>query len=142
MGSGAVGHLVACGLRRWWAVELKVSDLQQPEVHWAIVNLIGNASHNRTIPVPDWVKDLIDKLPQFGEDLDLKDLQEGDAFGALLREARSAKKSFGTWLGSMQERPASRGEALSVHTGQRPRGSARLRYSPESRGIIHGSQYP
>jgi len=52
--------LVACGLRRHEAVELNVSDLQQREDHWAIVDFIGQASHIRTIPVPDWVKDLID----------------------------------------------------------------------------------
>jgi site-specific recombinase XerD len=52
--------LVACGLRRHEAVELNVLDLQQREDHWAIVDLIGKASHIRTIPVPDWVKNLID----------------------------------------------------------------------------------
>jgi site-specific recombinase XerD len=52
--------LLACGLRRHEAVELEVSDLQQWEDHWAIVDLIGKASHIRTIPVPDWVKDLND----------------------------------------------------------------------------------
>jgi integrase len=39
---------------------LNVSHLQQREDHWAIVDLIGKAAHIRTIPVPDWVKDLID----------------------------------------------------------------------------------
>jgi site-specific recombinase XerD len=52
--------LVACGLRRHEAVELNVSHLQQREDHWAIVDLIGKAAHIRTIPVPDWVKELID----------------------------------------------------------------------------------
>jgi site-specific recombinase XerD len=52
--------LLACGLRRHEAVELKVSDLQQREKHWAIVDMIGMASHIRTIPVSDWVKDLVD----------------------------------------------------------------------------------
>ncbi len=56
----ALAILVACGLRRHEAVELSVSDLQQREDHWAIVELISKASHIRTIPVPDWVKDLID----------------------------------------------------------------------------------
>jgi len=55
-----LGILLACGLRRQEAVDLNVSDLQQREDHWAIVDLIGKASHIRTIPVPDWVKDLID----------------------------------------------------------------------------------
>ena len=52
--------LVACGLRRHEAVGLSVSDLQQREDHWGIVDLIGKASHIRTIPVPDWVKSLLD----------------------------------------------------------------------------------
>ena len=52
--------LLACGLRRKEVVGLKISDLQQREDHWAIVDLIGKASHIRTIPVPDWVKELID----------------------------------------------------------------------------------
>ena len=45
--------LVACGLRRHEAVELNVSDLQQREDHWAIVDLIGKASHIRTIRMPN-----------------------------------------------------------------------------------------
>jgi integrase len=53
--------LVACGLRRHEAVALNVSDLQQREDHWEIVDLIGKAaSHIRTIPRPDWVKNLVD----------------------------------------------------------------------------------
>lgn len=51
--------LVACGLRRHEAAELDASDLQQREDHWAIVDLIGKASPIRTIPVPDWVKNLV-----------------------------------------------------------------------------------
>lgn len=56
--------LVACGLRRHEAVELNTSHLQQREDHWAIVDLNGKASHIRTIPVPDWVKDLVDNWLQ------------------------------------------------------------------------------
>jgi hypothetical protein len=52
--------LVACGLRRQEPVELNVSRSQQREDHWAIVDLIGKAAHIRTIPAPDWVKDLIE----------------------------------------------------------------------------------
>ncbi len=52
--------LVACGLRRHEAVELNISHLQQREDHWAIVDLVGKAAHIRTIPVPVWVKDLIE----------------------------------------------------------------------------------
>jgi integrase len=47
--------LLACGLRRNEAANLRVEDLQQREDHWAIVDLVGKAGHIRTIPMPDWV---------------------------------------------------------------------------------------
>jgi site-specific recombinase XerD len=52
--------LLACGLRRHEAVELSFSHLQQREQHWAIVDLIGKAGHMRTVPMPDWVKQMLD----------------------------------------------------------------------------------
>src|SRR5436309_15526327 len=51
---------LCCGLWPHKVVELNVSDLQQREDHWAIVDLIGQASHLRTIPVPECVKKLVD----------------------------------------------------------------------------------
>ena len=47
--------LLACGLRRHEAVNLRVEHLQQREEHWAIVDLVGKAGHIRTVPMPDWV---------------------------------------------------------------------------------------
>ena len=52
--------LLACGLRRHEVVELTFDHLQQREEHWAIVDLIGKAGHVRTIPVPDWVRRVLD----------------------------------------------------------------------------------
>src|ERR1700693_2267304 len=52
--------LLACGLRRHEAVELNFSHLQQREQHWAIVDLVGKAGHPRTVPAPDWVKQVLD----------------------------------------------------------------------------------
>ena len=52
--------LLACGLRRHEAVELNFSHLQQREQHWAIVDLMGKAGHIRTVPMPDWVKAVLD----------------------------------------------------------------------------------
>jgi integrase len=49
--------LLACGLRRHEAVALRLDHLQQREEHWAIVDLVGNGGHVRTVPVPDWVRD-------------------------------------------------------------------------------------
>ena len=53
--------LLACGIRRHEAVELNFSHIQQREEHWAIVDLKGKAGHTRTIPMPAWVKNLLDQ---------------------------------------------------------------------------------
>ena len=47
--------LLACGLRRHEAANLRVEDLQRREDHWAIVDLVGKGRHVRTVPMPDWV---------------------------------------------------------------------------------------
>lgn len=56
--------LFACGLRRHEAVSLEVRHVQQREDHWAIIDLHGKAGHVRTVPVPDWVKALLDRWTQ------------------------------------------------------------------------------
>ncbi len=55
-----VGLLLGCGLRRSEAVSLRLDQLQRREDHWVIVDLVGKAGRLRTVPVPDWCKDLID----------------------------------------------------------------------------------
>jgi site-specific recombinase XerD len=56
--------LLACGLRRHEAVELNFGHIQQREEHWAIVDLKGKAGHTRTIPMPGWVKNVVDQWIQ------------------------------------------------------------------------------
>ncbi len=56
-----VALLLGCGLRRSEVVSLNVADIQKREDHWAIVDLVGKAGHVRTVPVPDWVKNAIDR---------------------------------------------------------------------------------
>ena len=53
--------LLGCGLRRRELAELTLDHLQQREDHWAVVDLIGKAGHMRTVPVPDWVKQIADE---------------------------------------------------------------------------------
>ena len=53
--------LLGCGLRRRELAELTLDHLQQREDHWAVVDLIGKAGHIRTVPVPDWVKQITDE---------------------------------------------------------------------------------
>ena len=52
--------LLACGVRRHEAVQLDFGHIQQREEHWAIVDLKGKAGHTRTIPMPSWVKCILD----------------------------------------------------------------------------------
>ena len=56
--------LLACGLRRPEAVELNFGHIQQREEHWAIDDLKGKAGHTSTIPMPGWVKNILDQWPQ------------------------------------------------------------------------------
>ena len=44
--------------------ELNFGHIQQREEHWAIVDLKGKAGHIRTIPVPTWVKNVLDQWLQ------------------------------------------------------------------------------
>lgn len=54
----AVG--LGCGLRRRELADLDFRHLQQREEHWAIVDLVGKGGHIRTVPVPEWVKGMLD----------------------------------------------------------------------------------
>jgi site-specific recombinase XerD len=56
--------LLACGLRRHEAVDLDLGHIQQREEHWAIIDLKGKAGHTRTIPMPGWVKEVLENWVQ------------------------------------------------------------------------------
>jgi integrase len=53
--------LLGCGLRRAELTGLTLGHLQQRDDHWAIVNLYGKGGHIRTVPVPFWVKEALDR---------------------------------------------------------------------------------
>ena len=52
--------LLACGLRRGELARLELDDIQRRDDHWAIVDLTGKGGHVRTVPIPDWVKRVVD----------------------------------------------------------------------------------
>lgn len=52
--------LLLCGSRRHELVQLELDSLQEREDHCAIVDLKGKAGHIRTVPIPSWVRDLLD----------------------------------------------------------------------------------
>jgi site-specific recombinase XerC len=53
--------LVGCGLRRSETAQLTSEHFQRRDDHWAIVDLFGKGGHIRSVPVPDWVKSVIDR---------------------------------------------------------------------------------
>jgi site-specific recombinase XerD len=53
--------LLGCGLRRRELADLDFTHLQRREEHWAIVDLEGKGGHIRTVPMPDWVKTILDE---------------------------------------------------------------------------------
>jgi len=53
--------LLGCGLRRAEIVTVRVEDLQLREEHWVIADLVGKGRHVRTVPMPIWVKRIIDE---------------------------------------------------------------------------------
>jgi integrase len=53
--------LVACGLRRDELVRLEVPHLQLREGRWVLLDLAGKGRRVRTVPVPHWVKQLLDR---------------------------------------------------------------------------------
>ncbi len=77
--------LLACGLRRHELAGLTVDHLQQREGHWAIVDLRGKGGHVRTVPVPDWVRGLLDDWMKAA----------GISCGRLFRRVSSAGKVWG-----------------------------------------------
>jgi site-specific recombinase XerC len=53
--------LLGCGLRRAELSALEVEDMEVKQGHWAIVDLIGKGSRVRTVPMPMWVKEAVDR---------------------------------------------------------------------------------
>jgi len=56
-----ISILLGCGLRRAELASLRKEDIQVRQGHWVIVDLIGKGGHVRTVPVPRWVKELVDR---------------------------------------------------------------------------------
>jgi site-specific recombinase XerD len=56
-----ISILLGCGLRRAELSALRKEDIQVRQGHWAIVDLVGKCKHVRTVPMPIWVKDAVDK---------------------------------------------------------------------------------
>ena len=75
--------LLGCGLRRRELTELTIQHFQRREDHWAIVDLIGKGGHVRTVPVPAWVKEMIDEW------LEAARIAQGRLFRCVCRTGRT-----------------------------------------------------
>lgn len=53
--------LIGAGLRRQELAGLRVSDIQQREGRWVIVDLAGKRGRIRSVPIPAWAKAAVDR---------------------------------------------------------------------------------
>ena len=56
-----LGLLIGCGLRRAELVSLDVDHIQLRDSRWVLPDLVGKGNRLRTIPVPAWVKVIVDE---------------------------------------------------------------------------------
>jgi integrase/recombinase XerD len=61
-----LGLLLGCALRRAELVRLQVEDVQQRAGRWVIPDLVGKGNRLRTVPLPAWVKLLVDAWLEVG----------------------------------------------------------------------------
>ena len=71
--------LLGCGLRRAELSALELEDMAVRQGHWAIVDLIGKGSRMRTVPMPMWVKEAVDRW------IDAAKVSQGRIFRAVSR---------------------------------------------------------
>ena len=79
--------LLGCGLRRRKLADLDFTHLQRREEHWATVDLVGKGGHIRTVPVPDWVKTIVDEW------IHAAGLNAGKLFRCVCRAANAGVKA-------------------------------------------------
>src|ERR1035437_9108590 len=56
-----ISILLGCGLRRAELAALNIDDIQIRQGHWVIVDMVGKGGHVRTIPIPHWAKEKLDR---------------------------------------------------------------------------------
>ena len=56
-----LGLLIGCALRRAELARLQVEDVQPRAGRWVLPDLVGKGGRVRTVPIPNWVKLLLDQ---------------------------------------------------------------------------------
>lgn len=86
--------MIGCGLRREEVAQLQVSDVQQREGRWCIVDIRGKHGRIRTVPMPSWCKMAIDQWTATAE------ISEGALFRGVNKGDRLTGESLtsqGVW---------------------------------------------
>ena len=83
-----ISTLIGCGLRRSELVALEMEHVQMRQGHWAIVDLVGKGGHIRTVPMPLWVKNALDRWTSAA----------GIAKGRIFRAVSKAGNVWGTGI--------------------------------------------
>src|ERR1700722_4084181 len=74
--------LLGCGLRRSELVGLETDKVQTRHDRWAIVDLVGKGRRVRTVPIPQWVKQALDRW------ITAAGITEGKIFRAVTKRGR------------------------------------------------------
>jgi len=80
-----IAVLIGRGLRRAQAAAVKLEEIQLREGHWVIADLNGKGGHIRTVPMPGWVKEAIDRWA----------VSAGITSGPLFRAINKAGRTWG-----------------------------------------------
>ena len=114
--------LIGCGLRRQELAQLKFSDIVEREGRAAIVDLVGKGRRVRTVAIPFWVKQSIDRWTGAA---DIKD-------GPLLRPVSKSGKLSKLALG----RPVDLVGRRALRQGDRDQELRRPRPAPDLRQVV------
>lgn len=83
--------LIGCGLRRQELAELKVEDIVEREGRAVIIDLVGKGRRVRTVAIPFWVKQSIDRWTQAAG------ITEGPLLRPVSKSGKVSKTALGDW---------------------------------------------
>ena len=85
-----LGLLIGCGLRRNELAQLAIEHVQQRDGRWVLADLVGKGGRVRTVPMPSWLKPLIDAWVEAA----------GISSGRILRAVNKSDRVTGSCLGA------------------------------------------
>ena len=119
--------LVGCGLRRQELAGLRISDIQQRDGRWCIVDLTGKGNRIRTVPMPPWAKAAVDEWladASFSTGLVLGSVNKGDRITGQGMSAQSIYEvvdAYGKEIGAvLAPHDVRRTFAKLAHKGRAP----------------------